>query len=160
MADEPHDSLKRELCLTNLTLYIDVHILDSPGEDVCLLKRARDEGWIRLQRTDVMDTELSGKADPVERAQLLDRSSQYAESIGPAIVGHSRIGHCVVGGDEDDERLADVFRILFPNVEPGSARKQHSRDAMHISTAIRYAGSGYVTNERKLLNKSEKIGLS
>lgn len=44
--------------LTALLLFIDTHIIDATDPATVCLRRLRDEGWINLQRTDAMDTEL------------------------------------------------------------------------------------------------------
>ena len=49
-----------------------------------------------------------------KRRMLLDESAQHPESLGPLIIGHSRIDHSVIASDEDDERLDRVYKILFP----------------------------------------------
>jgi hypothetical protein len=63
----------------------------------------------------------------------------------------------VRGSPEDEERLRHVFGILFPGPIFEKARRQHMRDAMNVATAIRYAVSGFVTRERRLLNKRDAI---
>jgi hypothetical protein len=142
--------------ITGLTLYIDTHILDSLEPAAVSLKRLREEGWINLQRTDVMDTELAA-APPEKWAQLTERSAAYPEALGPAVVGHSRVESAVVGSEEDGVRLDETFAILFPGADRQTARQNHIRDAMHVSTAIRYGGFGFVTNEKRLLNKADRI---
>lgn len=103
-----------------------------------------------------MDTELATASDD-KREALLDQSSQYVEHFGPAIIDESRLGSCVVAGEEDVDRHQRVFRILFPGADPATATLNHFRDAMHVATAIRYGAKGFVTNERRLLNKDSTI---
>lgn len=71
--------------------------------------------------------------------------------------GQSRWDSSVWGSEEDRDRLDDVFAILFPNADRATARNNHIRDAMHVSTAIRYGGFGFITRERRLLNKAAPI---
>ena len=71
--------------------------------------------------------------------------------------GQSRWDSSVFGSSEDQARLDTVFAILFPGAERTSTRGNNVRDAMHISTAIRYGAFGFVTRDRKLLNKFQQI---
>ncbi|WP_340375933.1 hypothetical protein U5640_12700 [Streptomyces sp. SS7] len=148
-ASTPHN-------LTALLLFIDTHIIDAVDEASVCLRHLRDEGWINLQRTDALDTELAD-APPEKWAQLTEASAAYPEALGPMVWGQSRWDSSVWGTEEDHTRLHDVFAILFPNVERATARDNHVRDAMHVSTAIRYGGFGFVTRERRLLNKADRI---
>jgi len=73
------------------------------------------------------------------------------------VLGHSWLGSSVLGDAEDEHRLKQVFSILFPGVQWEKARDNHIHDAMHVATAIRYGGHGFVTREKTLLNKHEAI---
>ena len=148
-ASPPHN-------ITGLVLYIDTHIIDAEDDASVRLKRLWREGWIALQRTDAMDTELA-TAPPDKWPTLTEASAEYPEALGPLVLGHSRFDHTVMGSDEDAARLDAVFAALFPNVDRATARKNHLRDVMHVSTAIRYGGFGFVTREERLLNKAEII---
>lgn len=142
--------------ITGLTLYMDTHILDAQEDASNWLKRMWQEGWIVLQRTDVMDTEIAAAPDSKVQS-LTEASAEYPEVLGPTVLGHSRLGFAVVSSEADADRLDDVFAILFPNVNRATSRKNHIRDAMHVATAIRYGGFGFITRERRLLNKAERI---
>ena len=103
-----------------------------------------------------MDTELAGASDE-KRAELLRASAALVESMGPIVLDHSRLDHGVLGNEDDADRLSLVFKALFPGTDREMARRQHHRDAMHIATAIRYGAHAFVTNETRLLKKSERI---
>ncbi|MEU6340276.1 hypothetical protein ABZ883_04905 [Streptomyces sp. NPDC046977] len=150
------DEVSRFHNITALSLYIDTHIIDAPDEAAVFLRRLMKEGWISLSRTDVMGTELA-RAPDEKRADLAEASASYPESYGPMVWNQSRWGSSVWGSEEDHSRLNDTFAILFPNVNRATARGNHLRDVMHVSTAIRYGGFGFVTRERRLLNKAEQI---
>lgn len=138
---------------TDLALVVDCNFITAaPSSEMVRLQELHDRGWINLTRTDTMDTELAAASDD-KRDALLEQSRQYVEHFGPTVIGHSRLGSCVVAGDEDEDRHDRVFRILFPGVVPATAKVNHFRDAMHVATAIRYGAKGFVTNERRLLNK-------
>ena len=142
--------------LTSLVFFIDTHILDATDDESALLRKLYEMNWISLRRTDAMDTELA--AAPEEKwAALTEASAAYAESLGPMVLDHSRLDHSVLGSDEDVARDDLVFSTLFPGADRATCRKNHIRDAMHVATAIRYGGRAFVTKERKLLNKSDRI---
>jgi hypothetical protein len=156
-AEPPPTLVKRELCLTNLTYYFDVHILDEQSDSMSTLRRAREEGWIRLQKTDTLDTELL-KAAPNQRADLARLSAGYAEAHGPLVFNHSRFNTAVFASDEDEIRLQTVLAITKPGVgDRRAVRPNDMRDAMHVSTAIGYAGSGFITRDKNLLRRSAEL---
>lgn len=138
-------------------LYIDTHIVDAADERAVDLRRLNDEGWLRVIVTDVVDTELMSATPHQKRDQLLSASAEFIEAHGPAVPGVSRHGASVHQGEPDAERLDAVYTILFPGADRKTATSNHLRDAMHVSTAIRYGGYAFVTRERRLLNKSEAI---
>ena len=141
-------------------LYIDTHIVDATDDRAVALRRLSTEGWLRIMRSDVMDTELMGAQPDEKRRDLLEASSGFVEAHGPAVVGHSRLDASVLASQEDVERLNAVYAILFPGVDRATARRNHLRDAMHVATAIRYGGYAFVTRELKLLNKDRLIAAS
>ncbi|WP_042379956.1 hypothetical protein [Streptacidiphilus melanogenes] len=143
--------------ITALHLYVDTHIIDATDDAATELRRLGEEGWVSLSVTDAMDTELAD-APPEKWAALTGLSAQYPESYGPAIVGHSRLDSSVVASEEDKERFDRVFAILFPGTAgPAAVRDNHVRDAMHVSTAVRYGGNAFITREKKLRNKNAVI---
>lgn len=146
--------MKSNLAL--LHLYIDTNIIDAADDASVYLRRLWRERWIYLQKTDVMDTELASAPDD-RRDRLAKASAPYPEALGAFVLNHSRLNYAVLGSGEDERRLADVFGLLFPNVDRSAARSNHHRDAMHIATAIRYGADGFVTRERRLLNKAERV---
>lgn len=154
---EPADEVKPELNLAGLTFYIDVHIIDDKSAAVAELTRARSEGWIRIQKTDTLDTELMGKQDAVAREELLSQSRPFAESLGPWVLGHSRLGHLQLASPDDARRLDELFTILFPGSNRDRPNLQSLRDTMHIATAIKYCADAFITREKRLLNKSDRV---
>lgn len=145
---------RRHLNRCGLTLYLDVHVIDSALPSAQELERLCEEGWLALARADVLDTELAECTDPAKRQALEDLSRPYPESLGPWVLGHSRLGHTTLGSQEDKDRLHRVYAMLFPGVvDPTAASANHLRDAMHIATAVRSGGDAFVTTEKRLLNK-------
>lgn len=157
LAGEPPDLIKTELCITQLSYYLDVNAVDENTAGMDQLRRARLEGWIRLQKTDTLDTELLG-APPDKLSELLRQSAAFAESFGPMVLDHSRLDRSVLASSEDVGRLAMVVKILKPGVENQEDLKPNDmRDAMHVATSIRYGGTGFITRDLNLLRKAEAI---
>jgi hypothetical protein len=153
----PSDALKPELARTGLDYYLDVNVLTEASEAMASLRRARAEGWVRLQRTDVMDTELIG-APEEKRGALIAESATYVESLGPWVGGHSRGGQMVGGTEVDETRFSRVFAILKPGIgTPAMGRANDVRDAMHVATAIRYASNGFITRDSNILRHGPEL---
>jgi hypothetical protein len=144
-----------------IRFYFDTNFVTDESEAAESLRLMHEDGWINLWRTDTVDTELQGAKDE-KRDGLLAASAPYVESMGPLVLDNSRWDGAVWGNDEDAERIDSVFRILFPDSDrddhsTGRARRK-LRDAMHVATSIRYAGSGLVTrDDEDLLSKSAEI---
>jgi hypothetical protein len=141
-------------CLTGLMLYIDTNVVDADDPAAADLRRLHQEGWIQLQRTDTVDTELASA--PVEkRDRLLGLSRPYVESLGPMVADHSRADFSVGASDGDGARIRTAYGILHG----GAARLRDNdlRDAMHVATAIRYGAFGFVTFDKKLLRKADAV---
>lgn len=140
-ADEPPNSIKPELALTGLSYYVDTNFIGDDSAAAFDLRRARHEGWVRLQRTDTVGTELS-EAPTGRRAALEAQAEPLVESLGPWVIGHSRIGHTVISSEGDTERLKRVATILKPGVEGWQALGSNDRrDSMHVATAAAQASS-------------------
>jgi len=141
---------------SSISVYIDTNCINAKQANKYL--NELEELYIReeilIEKTDTLDTELQdGKGYP----QGLKKSMKYIESYGPTVFDHSRWNSSILGDEKDEERLSKVLEILWGKKVRSSYRKQDIRDAMHISTAIRYGGKYFVTDERKLLNKADKI---
>ena len=73
-----------------LTLYVDTNIIDALDETAVTLRRLCEEGWINLQRTDAMDTELADASEGkwpelTEQAHATQSHSDHSSpvSLGP-----------------------------------------------------------------------------
>lgn len=141
---------------TSLHFVIDTNTVDDVSPEMLCLRHRHTTGWINLTRTDTMDTELSSAGEE-RRDDLLEQSRQYVEHLGPMVLDHSRLDHCVITSSEDENRMRRVFAILLPAADWQTARRNHIRDAMHVSTAIRYAATGFVTNDQGLLKRDAAL---
>ncbi|WP_406133849.1 hypothetical protein [Streptomyces zaomyceticus] len=140
-----------------MVLYIDTHILDAEDNQPMALKRLWKEGWISLVRSDAMDTELGEAKDPAVWASLTEASATYPESLGVFVLDHSRLDHAVLAGPNDVESMDRLWSLLKPGVDRQNCRKNHTRDVMHVHTAIRYGGHGFVTRDAQMRKKSDQI---
>lgn len=141
---------------TGLAFVIDTNTVDDRSTEMRRLRQRHTDGWINLSRTDTVDTELSNAPDN-KRDSLLDQSGQFVEHFGPLVLNHSRFDSSVSGVQEDEDRLALVFRVLFPGTDRQTARRNHIRDAMHVATGVRYGATGLITNDLGLLKRDEMI---
>lgn len=74
----------------------------------------RREARIEIVKTDTVDTERTEGVSGDEAIDRILETAGIVELLGPAILDHSRLDHCVLAGDEDGERLDEVFAVLFP----------------------------------------------
>jgi hypothetical protein len=153
---------RAHLELLGLRFYFDTNFVDDATPAAIELRALHSAGWIGLQRTDTVDTELAGDADGARRTNLLAKSTEFVESFGPLVWDHSRWDSAVWGSDDDSARLNAVYAILFPGSDraaSGTRRSQRKlRDAMHVATAIRYGADGFITRDhRDLLRKAKQI---
>ncbi|MDW3218176.1 MAG: hypothetical protein R8F63_06145 [Acidimicrobiales bacterium] len=139
---------------------IDTHIIDAADAASERLWELHDGGWIQLCRSDAMDTELLDRADERHRELLLNRSAEIVEVLGVGVVGHSRVGHMVVGSDEESKDWDELWELMWPNADRSSTSRTNRtriRDAMHVLTAARYAYDGFVTKDRGVLAASSAV---
>jgi hypothetical protein len=139
-----------------LTLYIDTMIIDAADEASVFLRRLHDGQWIYLQRTDAMDADLA-TAPASKAARLTGASALYSEMHGPVVPGQTRQGRGVRPSPEDEDRL-ELVRQTLHGAASGARRDSNDlRDAMHVATAIRYGGYGFVTCDVRVLTKARAI---
>ncbi|ACU74370.1 hypothetical protein Caci_5511 [Catenulispora acidiphila DSM 44928] len=149
--------------LVGVQYYLDSNVLidfldnTQTPSDISNLLRFWTEGWIGLARTDVVDTERTDGQDDETVARRLAETADFPETYGPAVWGHSRWDRSYYATGEDEMRLNAVFAMLFPGKDRNAANKNDLRDAMHVSTAIRYAGYAFVTSDIKLVKKDSVI---
>lgn len=150
------------LNLAGLTWLIDVHVLDSAG-GADLRKMAR-LGWIRLSVSDTAITEVRRTTNSETLKRLLDSIGTYPIAMGPMVLDHSTLGNSVLGSKDDQTRNREVFRVLWPTssyeddgaMTTGNGRARF-RDALHISTTIRYGADGFATNDPGILKAAQQI---
>lgn len=139
-----------------ISVYIDTNCINARQGEPHLneLEKLYEEGKILIEKTDTLDTELR-EGEGYKRGQR--KSLSYVESYGPAVVENSRVGSSIVGSKEDDVRLSRVLEVLWGKKTRKSYSKNEIRDAMHISTAIRYGGNFFVTLESGILENAGEL---
>lgn len=152
---EPPDRLKPEVNAASVTVFIDTNIVGEPLPSIEFLWRCRQEGWVRLQRTDVIGTEHLTL--PPELGYKRDIAEELAESLTPFVLGHSRLDSSVLGGEDDRQRLMAAFRILHPKANLAATRKNNVRDAMTVAGSARYGADYLMTLDKGVLKKSDAL---
>ena len=140
-----------------LRFVLDTNAVDDESAEMAELREMWRAGWIELTRTDTVDTELAQREDPEHRAHLLSLSGEMIEQFGPVVVGHSRIGFCVWGSDQESSEWDRLWEVMCPGRERATARKNDVRDAMHVATAMRYGLNALITRDKGLLKKADPI---
>jgi hypothetical protein len=139
-----------------ISVYIDTNCINAREDNSAInkLEKFYEQDLILIEKTDTLDTELArGAGYPKGQRKAMN----YIESYGPAVIGYSRLGFSTVGNDADDKRHGRILEILWGKKIRSAYSKSEMGDAMHIATAARYGGTYFITNEKKLLIKSEEI---
>lgn len=152
---EPPELLKPEVDAASITMFVDTNIIGEPMQSIQFLWRCRKEGWVRLQRTDVIETEY--ETLPSEFEFKRDIAGQLAESLTPFVLDHSRLDSAVLASGDDEERILTAFRILHPNADFRNTRKNNVRDAMTLAGSARYGGDYLVTRDDNIIKKSDAL---
>jgi hypothetical protein len=140
-----------------LRFVVDTNAVDDQSAEMAELRQMWRDGWIELTRTDTVDTELAQREDPEHRAHLLSLSGEMIEQFGPLVLGHSRLGFCVLGGDQESEEWDRLWDVMYPGRDRTTARKNDIRDAMHVATAMRYGLNTLITSDKALLKKADVV---
>ena len=111
---------------------------------------------VMLAKTDVVDTE---RAPPGRSSEFHKFISEIdlLELHGVAVFGHSRIGHSVFGSRDDETLLQEIAALVSAGRRSNRNKVNDLRDAMHISTAIRYKWDGFITGDKRLLRLDRTI---
>jgi hypothetical protein len=126
---------------------LDTNLIDRIPPGLAELHALADGGQIELVRADVVDTELTTCRNPELRAHLLAVSARLPEQHGVMVLGHSRLDHAVLAGDEDVAVFDHVWSTLFPGRERATARRNDIRDAMQVWTAMRCGADALLTSD-------------
>lgn len=122
----------------------------SSSQEFQKLRALYSQRRLMLAKTDVVNTERSVSGHQPDGVEFLS-GMDLLEIHGPAVLGHSRLGHSVHAGTEDQERLLKIQTILTAGRRSNRAIEHDLRDAMHLAAAIRYRYDGMITSEKRLL---------
>jgi hypothetical protein len=143
-----------------LTLAVDTNILIRRRLDKVTVElfRLHETGKVNLQKTDSLDAErLRTAYDDAEARLRLLVSMDLVEVLGPMRLDYSRLDHSVFGSPDDQVRDDEVFRLIFGGDCTPTSRRNEVADAHHVSTCIRYAISGFVTRDKKILRAAPRL---
>lgn len=143
--------------LLGLSLFFDANLIGDNRPAVALLRRLHENGCVAIRVADALATEQAEASDEL-REKLSEEAASYPEAFGVLVLGHSRLGSTVLGGEADATLMAKLRKIMRPDITDwAQARKQHVRDVMHVHTAIRYAADAFVTRDHGILWKAEAL---
>lgn len=152
---EPPTRLKPEVNAASLAIFVDTNFIGESLTSVEFLNRCRVEGWVRLQRTDVIGTEHLTL--PAGKEFKRGISAELAEVFTPMRLDYSRVGSSVLGSAEDESCFMTVFRILHPKADLATTRKNNIFDAMTVAGSARYGGDYLATADKGILKKSDAL---
>jgi hypothetical protein len=146
---------------TGLRWFLDVNVIDAAA--AADLRRLHQLDWVWLSVTDT--AHMEAMQNPETYARLLPQFVPYDIAHGVLTLDHSVLGMAVLGGEADDVHARAVYAAMWPasNYEADGQMvtrtgKNRFRDAMHVATAIRYRGTGFVTQDRGILRAADRIG--
>lgn len=146
---------------TGVRWFLDVNVIDADA--AADLRRLHELDWVWLSVTDT--AHMEAMQNPDTYARLLPQLVPYDIAHGVLTLDHSVLGMAVLGGADDEAHARAVYAAMWPagNYEADGqlvtrTGKNRFRDAMHVATAIRYNGTGFVTEDRGILRAAERIG--
>lgn len=123
---------------------------EEPDDALLILFRLATQGRTTLSVTPIMETDLSGhqEGDVSERALnrkfIHQRMSMF--SVDNVAAARQR---------QRDELAGQLLKLLWPNVEPGSRKWDHSmRDCQHIASLSLCGGGIFVSRDSELRRKA------
>jgi hypothetical protein len=118
------------------------------------LEHLRRQFIIEIVKTDVVDSELSEEHN--ERVgEEFDISRLYVELNGIFYCDESRLGHAVVGTQDEDKEVRAIARVLKPEAEIFGTND--FRDARHLATARKYGCLAFVTTDKNILRRADEL---
>ena len=142
--------------ILGLTLFLDTNQIGSTLKASRFLARLHAEGCISVLVSDTVGTELDNSPE-TKRDDLSSAASQFDVVLGVMVLDHSRLDSAVLGGEADVVLMDELRQIIYPSRDWASVRRQHTRDVMHIHTAIRAGADAFVTEDHELLKRSHEL---
>lgn len=145
---------------TGLRWFLDVNVIDA--DDAADLRRLHVLDWVWLSVTDT--AHLETMQNPDTYARLLPQIAPYDIAHGMFTLDHSVLGMAVLGSEDDETHARAVYAAMWPRgIYEADGKmatrtgKNRFRDAMHVATAIRYHGTGFVTRDEGILKAADRI---
>ena len=134
----------------NFTVTLDTMCVIEKGKDenVSKLFQLEQDKKITIVKTDVVDTELSESSKK--------KSKGIPEDMGVGRVGHSRIGHAVVGGG-NDSLFENIMKVVFPETKGEPPNKNKIRDVMALTTHAQKKRNVFVTKDGAICRAKKSL---
>ena len=119
------------------------------------LEQLHSEGRVQIVKTDVLDTELSewqGHLGELARR----KSAQLREDIGVWVLGHSRLGHMQLAGDDDVVLYEELAQEIF-ELPQERLNRQQVRDVMIVATHLKHGRDYLVTLDRGVSGRASRL---
>lgn len=123
-------------------------------EAVLELERLRQEFVVEIVKTDLVDIELSEKYNK-RIGDEFDITNSYVELHSVFYLDSSRLGHAVLGTDDEVQLIDDIARVLKPGVDVIGANDK--LDARHLAAAHKYGCLAFVTSDRNILKHGSEL---
>ena len=150
--------------LTGISYYVDNHVIDS--KKAKLLRKFHLHGWIYLQVSDTVLTEILSAQSKLKKWKLVRSISIFPISMGPTVLGSSIQGFSLIGSEVDKSRIEKIHVLLWPNhtfdsdnaiMRENSKARTRVRDTLIVSNTIRYSISYLVTEDKEILKAQSRI---
>lgn len=123
-------------------------------EAVLELEKLREEFVIDIVKTDLVDGELSEKYN--ERVgEEFDISTSYVELYSIFYPDGSRLGHAVLGTDEEQKLVGEIVQVLKPGATVVGSNDFF--DARHLAAAKKYGCLAFVTTDGNILKHGPEL---
>lgn len=137
--------MKTGKCILGFTFALDTCVIDDTSDAMQALRQYDANDFIRLVRSDVVDTELL-KGDNPKQQELLSMSQPFPENLGPLVSGNSRLGYSVLGCSPDSEILEKVAHIRKQK-KFEELTQNDKRDVMHVAWGRRYGCNALISRD-------------
>ena len=124
----------------NFTVTLDTmcFIEKDKDENVARLFELECDKYLTIIKTDVVDTEMSDSSK--------EKSKDVPEDIGVGRIGHSRIDHVIIGG-EDDSLFENIMKVVFPETTGEPPTQNKIRDVMALVVHTQKGREIFVTKD-------------
>lgn len=153
--------------ITGLVWHIDNNVL-THEQSTDLFKMA-ELGWLTLGISSRIEVEHLDAKSQAKKDFLAEKRKPFLVSFAPMNLGHSLLGTSVLAASQDENRLKNVYKAMWPKSDFMSDQSQQEtrtmgrsrlRDSLLVSDAIRYGATAFVTHDLGILEASERIRMA